>query len=79
MSTMHVSESIPAYALSILEDAEQAVVQRHLSHCAACREELSAYQEVVAQLPEAIRVREELRLPGQDGWDGFYAVLFRKS
>jgi hypothetical protein len=43
-----------------------------------CSTEVEECQEVVAQVPDAIRVREELRLPGQDGWDGFYAVLLKK-
>jgi anti-sigma-K factor RskA len=57
MSTMHVNDSIPAYALGILEDAEQAAVRRHLSGCAACQEELRAYQQVVEQLPAAVPQR----------------------
>lgn len=43
-----------------------------------CSTEVEECQQVVAQVPDAVRVREELRLPGQDGWDGFYAVLLRK-
>jgi len=43
-----------------------------------CSTEVEECQEVVAQVPDAMRVSEELRLPGQDGWDGFYAVLLRK-
>jgi len=43
-----------------------------------CSTEVEECQEVVAQVPDAIRDAEELRLPGQDGWDGFYAVLLRK-
>ncbi len=43
-----------------------------------CSTEVEECQEVVAQLPDAERLREDLHLPGQDGWDGFYAVLLRK-
>lgn len=54
MSTTHVSDSIPAYALDILETSEKAVIQKHLSGCAECQAELLAYQRVVAHLPEAV-------------------------
>ncbi len=57
MSTIHVSDSIPAYALGILEEAEQAVIQSHLGGCATCQAELRAYQLVVAQLPAAVPQR----------------------
>jgi len=57
MSTMHVSDSIPAYTLGILDDAEQDVVRRHLSGCAVCQEELRAYQQVLEQLPMAVPQR----------------------
>lgn len=44
-----------------------------------CSTEVEECQEVVAQIPDAQRVREDLHLPGEDGWDGFYAVLLRKD
>ena len=43
-----------------------------------CSTEVEECQEVVAQVPDAVRLTEQLRLPGQDGWDGFYSVLLRK-
>lgn len=43
-----------------------------------CSTEVEECQEVVAQIPDARLVTEQLHLPGQDGWDGFYAVLLRK-
>lgn len=57
MSTLHVSESIPAYALGILEEAELAAFRGHLNGCAACQEELRAYQQVVEELPAAVALR----------------------
>lgn len=44
-----------------------------------CSTEVEECQEAVAQVPDAIREAEQLRLPGQDGWDGFYAVRLRKG
>jgi len=57
MSTVHISDTIPAYTLGILEDAEQEEVRRHLSGCAACQEEVRAYQQVLEQLPMAVPQR----------------------
>jgi anti-sigma-K factor RskA len=42
-----------AYALGALEPAEAEAFQRHLEHCAVCRDELVAYEEVVHALPMA--------------------------
>jgi len=40
----HVLESLPAYALGTLEEAEARVVSEHLNSCYMCRAELSAFQ-----------------------------------
>ncbi|MCA9942365.1 MAG: anti-sigma factor [Anaerolineales bacterium] len=54
----HATDQIPAYALNILDAAEAAQVEAHLAACAACQQELQAYQEVVAQLALAVPVAE---------------------
>jgi anti-sigma-K factor RskA len=57
MSSAHVTENIPAYALGILEGTERAEITLHLESCPACREELRTYQVVVDQLPMAVTQR----------------------
>ena len=42
---------VAAYALGALEPDEVASFEAHLQTCAACREELAAYQHVVEALP----------------------------
>src|SRR5437764_5254310 len=42
-----------AYALGALEPAEAEAFKRHLEHCAVCRDELAAFEEVVHALPLA--------------------------
>lgn len=49
----HILDLIPAYALGSLDADEMAQVTQHLPDCAACREELDAYQQVVDLLPLA--------------------------
>ena len=46
----HVLESLPAYALDCLDEAEARLVATHLAGCYLCRTELSAFQAVVEQL-----------------------------
>jgi anti-sigma-K factor RskA len=46
----HVVELIPAYALNCLDEHETLQVTSHLALCVSCREELKAYEAVVAQL-----------------------------
>lgn len=43
----HVLESLPAYALGSLDEAEAAQVAEHLASCYLCREELSSFEAVV--------------------------------
>lgn len=50
----HVSESIPAYALDILDASETELVAAHLQVCASCQDELRAYRQVVDDLPLAM-------------------------
>ncbi|MCI0549619.1 MAG: anti-sigma factor [Anaerolineae bacterium] len=47
---MHVLESLPAYALGSLDEAEARLVAEHLTSCHMCRAELSAFQDVADQL-----------------------------
>ena len=57
MRDEHVTEQLPAYALGILEEDEQATVARHVADCPDCQLELAAYQlvsaDLVALLPAA--------------------------
>lgn len=46
----HLFDSLPAYALGCLEEAEAGEVARHLAGCYLCRTELAAYQAVADQL-----------------------------
>jgi anti-sigma-K factor RskA len=43
-----VIELIPGYALGSLAEDELHLVSRHLEGCAACRDELSAYEDLMA-------------------------------
>jgi anti-sigma-K factor RskA len=57
MSSAHVTDNIPAYALGILEETERGEVARHLENCPACRAELHSYQAVVDQFSMAPTLR----------------------
>ena len=46
----HVLESLPAYALGSLDDAQARRVAEHVAGCSLCQSELSAFQAVVEQL-----------------------------
>src|SRR5574341_2116184 len=46
----HAFESLPAYALGCLDEAEARLVAAHLAGCTICRAELSSFQAVVDQL-----------------------------
>jgi len=46
----HVIDSLPAYALGILEGEEERQVSEHLRQCSVCAGELEAYQLVASQL-----------------------------
>ena len=54
----HVTESLPAYALGSLDEAEARLVAEHLQGCYLCRAELKSFQQVAGQLalvaPDAI-------------------------
>lgn len=54
----HVLESLPAYALSSLDEDEARQVSEHLAGCHICRAELNAFQKVANQVafaaPDAI-------------------------
>lgn len=49
----HILELIPAYALGSLDSEEMALATQHLPGCAACQEELDAYQRLMDVLPLA--------------------------
>jgi len=57
MNTLHITDSLPAYALGVLDEPERQVVAKHLADCTACQAELSAYQAVIDRLPYAIPQR----------------------
>jgi anti-sigma-K factor RskA len=50
----HVVELLAAYALGALEAGEAAQVEAHLALCAACREELRAYEAITGELALAV-------------------------
>ena len=54
----HVINSLPAYALGILEGEEERQVSEHLSQCSVCAGELEAYQLVASQLALAAPDRQ---------------------
>lgn len=45
------ADELAAYALGALHEAEAAALRRHLETCAACQEELQAFQQAVDALP----------------------------
>ena len=53
MKQEHVTDSIPAYALGILEADEQAEVAAHLDGCPDCQATLAAYEAIAAELAMA--------------------------
>jgi len=55
---LHLLELLPAYSLGCLESDEIQRVEQHLSTCELCRAELRAYQQVVGELPHAMRLSD---------------------
>jgi len=53
MKQEHVTDSIPAYALGILEADEQVEVAAHLGGCPDCQTALAEYEAVAAELAMA--------------------------
>ena len=47
------AEDAAAYALGALEPNEADAFRRHLTECAACRDEVAAYEQITGALPEA--------------------------
>ena len=45
-----IAESLPLYALGLLEGAEAGLAEEHLPTCAACRRELAALQATIGLL-----------------------------
>ena len=79
VNNLHVSESIPAYALACLEADEAKRVAEHLATCELCRAELQSYQEVAGQMayalpqlepPQALKAALLERLPAVSGKPG---------
>lgn len=54
VDSVHVLDSLPAYALDCLAEGELQAVEAHLAGCARCREELQAYREVAGQIAFAV-------------------------
>jgi anti-sigma-K factor RskA len=54
----HPTDLLPAYALDILEAAEQAEVEAHLESCPECRAEVAAYRNVSNLLAGVLLIRE---------------------
>jgi len=52
MNCERIEKQLEAYALGILEPAEEQQVEQHIESCPECLALLSDYQEVVATLPE---------------------------
>jgi anti-sigma-K factor RskA len=46
-------ENVAAYVLGALEPDEAAAFRRHIADCAACREEVAAFEQVTEALPTA--------------------------
>ena len=58
LSSNHVLDLIPGYALDCLGEQEKRQVAEHLEKCASCKIELAAYQRVVGKLHEAAPLAE---------------------
>lgn len=58
MTTEHVSELLPLYALGALEADELARVEAHLPACAACQAEAYEFQAVTNSLAAAVPSRQ---------------------
>ena len=63
MSCEQIREMIEAYALGALDAPDQAMVETHLAECAACRQLLNEYTEIVNALPQAVTLASPLQLP----------------
>jgi anti-sigma-K factor RskA len=86
----HIIDLIPAYALDCLDPQEAQIVAAHLADCSECRQELRAYQDIVADLPLAvpqfdppaglkdkILARASRQTPSDSGSTGVFAWLSR--
>ncbi|HSJ86049.1 MAG TPA: anti-sigma factor [Anaerolineales bacterium] len=54
LNDRHVLETIPAYVLGSLDEAETRQVAEHLAGCYLCRKELETYQDIADQLLLAV-------------------------
>lgn len=55
MESQHVFDLIPEYTLGILDETEVKEVEHHLDSCQLCRVELQSYQNVVSEIPLAVK------------------------
>src|SRR6266511_1438962 len=58
MGCAEALERVDAYALGALDSGEAAALQRHLSDCAGCREELGKSQRTAALLSLSVPIDE---------------------
>ena len=58
MEQQHKFDSLPGYALGILNEIETKEVDEHLSRCQLCRNELESYKNVIEELPMAIQTSQ---------------------
>jgi hypothetical protein len=54
---------IEVYALGALDAPDQAMLETHLAECAACRQLLNEYTEMVNALPQAVALASPLQPP----------------
>lgn len=54
----HVYDLLPAYALNSLDEEEKIIVAVHLVDCEKCQLELESYQQVVDDLPLAMKTKQ---------------------
>jgi anti-sigma-K factor RskA len=58
MEEGHVFDLLPGYALGILDEEERQQAASHLAGCELCRQELQRHQDIVAELPLGMTLRD---------------------
>ena len=58
MTTDHVLDLLPAYAIECLDYEDRGIVDAHLQDCECCRNGLDAYSRVLEDLPLRIALIE---------------------
>ena len=85
MSDDHaIRDLLPGHALGCLDPEEAAAVKEHLSSCAACREELQSFVQVVDRLARAVPAAEppaalEARILRGTGMSARKPLLFPRA